>query len=58
MDEQFLILQAEEDGVLFLLNMGTETNGNTVMITCIGLSSSKRALFMRLFHVGEEVLSD
>jgi len=41
MDEQFLILQAEEDGVLFLLNKGTETNGNTVMITCIGPTSSK-----------------
>lgn len=41
MDEQFLVLQAEEDGVLFLLNMGIETNGNTVMITCIGPSSSK-----------------
>ncbi|KAK7356943.1 hypothetical protein VNO80_16224 [Phaseolus coccineus] len=41
MDEQFLILQAEQEGVLFLLNKGTETNGNTVMITCIGPSSSK-----------------
>ncbi|TKY51698.1 E3 ubiquitin-protein ligase SINA 10 [Spatholobus suberectus] len=40
-DEQFLVLQAEEDGVLFLLNKDTETNGNTVIITCIGPSSSK-----------------
>ena len=40
-DEQFLVLQAEEDGVLFLLNNGRETNGNTVMITCISPSSSK-----------------
>ncbi|XP_020203981.1 protein MAIN-LIKE 1 isoform X2 [Cajanus cajan] len=41
MDEKFLVLQEEEDGVLFLLNKGTETNGSTVMITCIGPSSSK-----------------
>ncbi|KAK7343916.1 hypothetical protein VNO77_13039 [Canavalia gladiata] len=41
MNEPFLVLQAEEDGVLFLLNKGTETNGNTVMITCIGPCSSK-----------------
>ncbi|KAL8217818.1 hypothetical protein R6Q57_021191 [Mikania cordata] len=36
MDETFLVLQAEEDGVLFLLNKGTENIGHTVMITCIG----------------------
>ncbi|XP_027363142.1 uncharacterized protein LOC113870841 isoform X5 [Abrus precatorius] len=41
MNEQFLVLQAEEDGVLFLLNKGTEINGNIVMITCIGPSSLK-----------------
>lgn len=40
MREQFLVLQAEEDGVLFLLNKGTETIGNTVMMSCIKPSSS------------------
>ncbi|XP_076920319.1 uncharacterized protein LOC143581412 isoform X1 [Bidens hawaiensis] len=40
MDETFLVLQAEEDGVLFLLNKGTENIGHTVMVTCIGLSNS------------------
>lgn len=42
MNEEFLVLQAEDDGVLFLLNKGTESIGNTVMITCIAPSSSKR----------------
>lgn len=41
MSEQFLILQAEDDGALFLLNKGIESIGITVMITCIGPSSSK-----------------
>ncbi|GAV75817.1 HMG_box domain-containing protein/Sina domain-containing protein/PMD domain-containing protein [Cephalotus follicularis] len=40
-DEQFLVLQAEDDGVLFLLNKGTESIGNTLMITCVRPSSSK-----------------
>ncbi|KAK3003220.1 hypothetical protein RJ639_018893 [Escallonia herrerae] len=40
-DETFLVLQAEEDGLLFLLNKGTENIGHTVMITCIGPSWSK-----------------
>ncbi|KAF7811545.1 E3 ubiquitin-protein ligase SINA-like 10 [Senna tora] len=40
-DERYLVLQAEEDGVLFVLNKGTESLGNTVMITCVGPSSSK-----------------
>lgn len=40
-NESFLVLQAEEDGILFLLNKGIETIGNTVMITCIRPSSSK-----------------
>ncbi|THG03298.1 hypothetical protein TEA_023229 [Camellia sinensis var. sinensis] len=44
-DEQFLILQAEEDGLLFLLNKGIENIGLTVMITCIGPSSSKEQFF-------------
>ncbi|KAG4983874.1 hypothetical protein JHK87_028623 [Glycine soja] len=48
MDEQFLVLQAEEDGVLFLLNKGTETNGNTVMITCIGPNSSKEGFIYEI----------
>ncbi|XVF81996.1 hypothetical protein PTKIN_Ptkin16aG0007600 [Pterospermum kingtungense] len=41
MNEQFLVLQAEEDGVLFILNKGVETIGNIVMVTCIAPSSSK-----------------
>ncbi|XP_076940623.1 uncharacterized protein LOC143609872 [Bidens hawaiensis] len=40
MDETFLVLQAEEDGLLFILNKGTENIGHTVMVTCIGLSTS------------------
>ncbi|KAL8246944.1 hypothetical protein R6Q59_008160 [Mikania micrantha] len=40
MDETFLVLQSEEDGLLFLLNKGTENIGHTVMVTCIGPSSS------------------
>ncbi|KAK3218374.1 hypothetical protein Dsin_012344 [Dipteronia sinensis] len=40
-NEDFLVLQAEEDGVLFLLNKGLETIGHTVMLTCIGPSMSK-----------------
>ncbi|KAJ0043959.1 hypothetical protein Pint_18650 [Pistacia integerrima] len=41
MNEEFLVLQAEEDGELFLLNKGVENIGNTVMITRLGPSSSK-----------------
>ncbi|KAJ9183204.1 hypothetical protein P3X46_007101 [Hevea brasiliensis] len=41
MNEQFLVLQAEVDGVLFLLSKGVESIGNTITITCIGPSSSK-----------------
>lgn len=41
MNESFLVLQAEEDGSLFLLNKGDESIGNTVMITCIGPRSSE-----------------
>ena len=41
MNESFVVLQAEEDGVLFLLNRGIETIGNTVMVTCIRPCSSK-----------------
>ncbi|XP_041997673.1 uncharacterized protein LOC121747663 isoform X1 [Salvia splendens] len=40
-NETFLVLQAEKDGILFLLNKGTESIGHTVMITCISPSSSK-----------------
>ncbi|KAL1531546.1 RING-type E3 ubiquitin transferase [Salvia divinorum] len=40
-NEAFLVLQAEKDGILFLLNKGTESIGHTVMITCISPSSSK-----------------
>ncbi|PON58497.1 E3 ubiquitin-protein ligase SIN-like [Trema orientale] len=42
MNEQFLVLQAEDDGALFLLNKGIESIGSTVVITCIASSSSKR----------------
>lgn len=42
MNEEFLVLQAEDDGALFLLNKGIERIGSTVMITCIASSSSKR----------------
>ncbi|PON77456.1 E3 ubiquitin-protein ligase SIN-like [Parasponia andersonii] len=42
MNEQFLVLQAEDDGALFLINKGIESIGSTVMITCIASSSSKR----------------
>ncbi|CAA2938361.1 uncharacterized protein LOC111382790 [Olea europaea subsp. europaea] len=40
-NESSLVLQAEKDGILFLLNKGTESIGHTVMITCISPSSSK-----------------
>ncbi|XP_062107483.1 uncharacterized protein LOC133818563 isoform X2 [Humulus lupulus] len=42
MNEQFLVLQAEDDGALFLLNKGTESIGSTVMVTCMASSSLKR----------------
>ncbi|KAJ7970533.1 E3 ubiquitin-protein ligase SIN-like [Quillaja saponaria] len=45
MNEQFLVLQAEEDGVLFLLNKGTQSIGITMMITCIGPNSSKKFFY-------------
>lgn len=38
-NEAFLVLQAEKDGILFLLNKGTESIGHTLMITCISPSS-------------------
>lgn len=40
-NEQFLVLQAEEDGALFLLNKGTESIGNTITITSIRPISSR-----------------
>lgn len=40
-NEEFLVLQAEEDGALFLLNKATESIGNTVMITSIRPISSE-----------------
>lgn len=39
--EDFVVLQAEEDGMLFLLNKGIVSIGHTVMITCIGPSTWK-----------------
>ncbi|XP_057505804.1 E3 ubiquitin-protein ligase SINA-like 10 [Actinidia eriantha] len=47
-DEQFVVLQAEEDGLLFLLNKGIENIGYALMITCIGPSSSKERFFYDL----------
>lgn len=41
MNEEYLILQAEDDGMLFRLNKGVESIGNTVTITCIAPCSSK-----------------
>lgn len=40
-NEAFIVLQAEKDGILFLLNKGTESVGHTVTITCVSPSSSK-----------------
>lgn len=40
-NEQFIVLQAEEDGVLFLLSKGIESIGNIVIVTCIRPSFSK-----------------
>ncbi|CAI9110607.1 OLC1v1010663C1 [Oldenlandia corymbosa var. corymbosa] len=40
-DETCLVLQAEKDGVLFLLNRGTESIGHYLMITCVCPSSLK-----------------
>uniref|UniRef100_M1BDZ2 Ubiquitin-protein ligase n=1 Tax=Solanum tuberosum TaxID=4113 RepID=M1BDZ2_SOLTU len=39
--ETFLVLQAEKDGILFLLSKGTQSIGHTIVITCIGPRSSK-----------------
>ncbi|KAI8541919.1 hypothetical protein RHMOL_Rhmol08G0097900 [Rhododendron molle] len=47
-DERFLVLQAEEDGLLFLLNKGVETIGHTLMVNHIGPSSSKVGFFYDL----------
>ncbi|KAG7943042.1 hypothetical protein I3843_15G019500 [Carya illinoinensis] len=51
MKEQFLVLQAEEDGVLFLLNKSVESIGNKVMLTCVGPSSSKARFLYDLVSV-------
>ncbi|XP_041007651.1 uncharacterized protein LOC121252194 isoform X2 [Juglans microcarpa x Juglans regia] len=51
MKEQFLVLQAEEDGVLFLLNRSVESIGNAVMLTCVGPSSSKARFLYDLVSV-------
>ncbi|KAI3785222.1 hypothetical protein L1987_44337 [Smallanthus sonchifolius] len=57
MDETFLVLQAEEDGVLFLLNKGTENIGHTVMVTCIGPSNSnERFLYCLVSERGNRSL--
>ncbi|XP_039016357.1 E3 ubiquitin-protein ligase SINA-like 8 [Hibiscus syriacus] len=41
MNERFLVLQAEEDGILFVLNSSVKSIGNIVTITCVAPSSSK-----------------
>nr|XP_043632715.1 uncharacterized protein LOC122603924 isoform X2 [Erigeron canadensis] len=51
MDETFLVLQAEEDGLLFLLNKGTENIGHTIMVTCIGTRSSNERF---LYYIDSE----
>ncbi|KAI3747795.1 hypothetical protein L6452_10451 [Arctium lappa] len=57
MDETFLVLQAEEDGLLFLLNKGTENIGHTIMVTCIGPSSSnERFLYYLVSERGSSSL--
>ncbi|XP_071735241.1 uncharacterized protein [Rutidosis leptorrhynchoides] len=57
MDETFLVLQAEEDGLLFLLNKGTENIGHTVIVTCIGPSSSnERFLYYIVAERGSNAL--
>ncbi|XP_076946320.1 uncharacterized protein LOC143617738 [Bidens hawaiensis] len=57
MDETFLVLQAEEDGLLFILNKGTENIGHTVMVTCIGPSASnERFLYCLVSERGSSSL--
>lgn len=57
MDETFLVLQAEEDGVLFLLNKGTENIGHTVMVTCMGPSTNdERFLYCLVAERGNNSL--
>ncbi|XP_076911526.1 uncharacterized protein LOC143569526 [Bidens hawaiensis] len=57
MNEAFLVLQAEEDGVLFLLNKGTENIGHTVMVTCIGPSNNnERFLYCLVSERGDASL--
>ncbi|XP_031095814.1 uncharacterized protein LOC115999972 [Ipomoea triloba] len=40
-NEPFLVLQAEQDGMLFLLSRGTESIGHRVMVTSIRPSNTK-----------------
>ncbi|XP_073293800.1 uncharacterized protein [Primulina huaijiensis] len=40
-NEAFIVLQAEKDGILFLLKKGIESIGHTVLITCISPISSR-----------------
>lgn len=47
-DKEFLVLQAEEDGLLFLLNKGVETIGHTLVVNHIGPSSLKEGFFYYL----------
>ncbi|KAL3525506.1 hypothetical protein ACH5RR_013878 [Cinchona calisaya] len=47
-NETHLVLQAEQDGALFLLNKGTESIGHNLMITCICPSSLQEQFFYDL----------
>lgn len=40
-DENVIVLQAEEDGILFLLNRGTESIGHSIMVTRVAPNTSK-----------------
>lgn len=53
MHETFLVLQSEEDGLLFLLNKGTENVGHTVTVTSIGhIDSNDRFLYYLVSEKG------
>ncbi|KAK6913576.1 High mobility group box domain [Dillenia turbinata] len=57
MQEPFLVLQAEEDGILFLLRKGIETIGNTLAITRIApISSSEKFLYDLVSERGKSSL--
>ncbi|OMO75897.1 Seven-in-absentia protein, sina [Corchorus capsularis] len=58
MNGHFLVLQAEEDGILFILNKaGVESIGNMVTVTCIAPSSSKEKFLYDLISVSAKGIS-